>query len=81
MLKRCAGSSYSVAKSIALVFSSNKVKGLFFLTTLLDTIDYIVDNLSTRDLTSFAAIKPKLLNLAEKHTLNVNLSAYTATRS
>ncbi|KAE8853196.1 hypothetical protein PTNB73_02485 [Pyrenophora teres f. teres] len=43
-------------------------------------MDHIVDNLSTRNLTSFADIEPKLLDLAEKHTLDVDSTAYAANR-
>ena len=61
------------------MFTLDKVKGLFFLTTLLDTIDTIINNLSTRNVTSFANIKPKILNILEKHLLNtIDLSTYAA---
>ena len=62
-----------------LVFTLDKVKGLFFLTTLPNTIDTIINNLSTYNLTSFSNIKPKILNILEKYSLNtINSSAYTA---
>ena len=63
------------------IFTSDDVKGSFFLITLPDTMDHIVDNLSTRELTSFTAIELKLLDLAEKHSLDVDLTAYAATKS
>ncbi|KAF2714524.1 hypothetical protein K504DRAFT_365896, partial [Pleomassaria siparia CBS 279.74] len=61
------------------MFLSDNIKGLFFLTTLLDTIDYVINNLSIKDITSFINIKPKILNILEKHLINlVNSSAYAA---
>ncbi|KAF2090765.1 hypothetical protein K490DRAFT_34431 [Saccharata proteae CBS 121410] len=52
------------------VFNSDDIKGSFFLISLPDTIDYIINNLSTKDITSFLAIEPKMLDLALKYSLN-----------
>lgn len=52
------------------IFDSDNVKGSFFLATLPDTIDNVIDNLSTRDVTAFQDIEPKILNISEKHTLD-----------
>ena len=61
------------------MFNSNKVKGSFFLATLPETIDNIIDNLSTRNITAFQNIKPKILDISEKYSLdNVDSTAYTA---
>jgi hypothetical protein len=78
--KCCIAKSYcpAVPSLCVVVFNYDEVKGSFFLTTLPDTMDHIVDNLSARDLTSFTAIEPKLFDLAEKHTLDVDSSAKTA---
>ena len=62
------------------MFKLDKVKGSFFLVTLPDTIDYIINNLLTQKTTSFTNLKPKMLDLAKKHTINQlgNSSAYAA---
>jgi hypothetical protein len=64
------------------IFKLDKVKGLFFLTTLLDIIDHIINNIGTRGLTTFTKIELKMLNISKKHSLDiVNLLAYyTLTR-
>ncbi|KAF2125606.1 hypothetical protein P153DRAFT_299402, partial [Dothidotthia symphoricarpi CBS 119687] len=60
------------------IFKSNKVKGSFFLITLLDTINYIINNLLTRNITLFTKIKLKILNLAKKYSINItNSLAYS----
>jgi len=69
--KRCSSSTHSVAKAMKPLFESDEVKGSFFLTTLPDTMDHIIDNLSTRNVTSFIDIEPKMLDLAQKHSLDV----------
>jgi hypothetical protein len=46
------------------MFKLDKVKGSFFLSTLPNTINTIINNLSTRNLTAFKDIKPKILNIA-----------------
>ena len=58
------------------------MKGLFFLTTLLDIIDYIINNIGTRGLTTFTEIKLKILDISKKHLIDtVDLLAYyTLTR-
>ncbi|KAF1944302.1 hypothetical protein EJ02DRAFT_341305 [Clathrospora elynae] len=61
------------------VFESDEVKGSFFLSTLPDTMDTIIDNLSTRNLTAFKDIKPKILDVAERHSLDsTDSTAYAA---
>ena len=44
-------------------------------------MDYIIDNLSTREISKFTEIEPKMLNITEKHSLDqVQSNAYyTAT--
>ena len=80
MQKRCISSSQAVAKSMLPIFESDDVKGSFFLTTLPESMDTIIDNLNTRDITSFAAIEPKMLDISEKHSLDQidSTSAYAA---
>jgi len=57
------------------MFESDKVKGSFFLSTLLEQIDNIVDNFATSNLTSFVNIEPKMLNIADQHALSATESA------
>ncbi|OAG06549.1 uncharacterized protein CC84DRAFT_1217753 [Paraphaeosphaeria sporulosa] len=63
------------------MFNDDNVKGSFFLATLPDTMDNVIDNLATRQLTAFQDIEPKILDISEKHSLDTtnSLSAY-ATR-
>ena len=67
--------------ALADVFNNDDVKGTFFLTILPKTMDYVVDNLSTSGITSFSAMQPKFLDIAEKHNLGEPDSSayYTAT--
>ena len=79
MAKRCASSLQSVAKAIKAMFKLDEVKGSFFLATLLDTIDYVINNLSSRNVTKFVDIEPKILDISDKHSLNADFStAYAA---
>jgi hypothetical protein len=82
MTKRCQSSQQNVAKAMKQIFESDEVKGSFFLTTLPDTMDHIIDNIGTRGLTTFTEIEPKMLDISEKHSLDtVDSSAYyTSTR-
>lgn len=62
------------------VFDSDKVKGSFFLTTLPDSMDTIIDNLSTGNITTFKQIELKMLDIHEKHQIGDDSTAYwTAT--
>ncbi|KAF1915930.1 hypothetical protein BDU57DRAFT_447437, partial [Ampelomyces quisqualis] len=56
---------------IKVVFKLDNVKSLFFLVLLPNTIDYIINNLSTKEVISFINIKPKILNLGLKYSLNI----------
>ena len=67
---------YKVATSIKSIFKLDNIKGSFFLITLPNTIDYIINNLSTYNLILFIDIKLKLFNLAKKHILDVNSTTY-----
>jgi transposase InsO family protein len=79
MANRCAASSQTVAKAMTKMFESDEVKGSFFLSTLPDTMDTIIDNLSTRNLTAFKDIEPKILDIADRHSLNsTDSTAYAA---
>lgn len=61
------------------MFKLDKVKGSFFLSTLPNTIDTIINNLSTRNLTAFKDIEPKILNIADRHSLDsTDSTAYAA---
>ena len=61
------------------MFKLDKVKGFFFLSTLPNVIDTVINNLSTRNLTAFKDIKPKILDIANQHSLNsTNSTAYAA---
>jgi transposase InsO family protein len=69
MAKRCSSSKQSVAKAMKPIFESQEVKGSFFLATLPDTMDNIIDNLNMKDITKFTEIEPKMLDLAARHSL------------
>ncbi|KAF2241467.1 hypothetical protein BU26DRAFT_178542 [Trematosphaeria pertusa] len=61
------------------IFESDDVKGSFFLSTLPDTLDHVIDNFSTRDITRFSAMEPKILDIADKYTLDTDTyTAYSA---
>ncbi|KAF2676307.1 hypothetical protein K458DRAFT_262437, partial [Lentithecium fluviatile CBS 122367] len=61
------------------MFKSDDVKGSFFLATLPDTINNVINNLSIRSVTAFKDIEPKILNISEKHSLDVaDSAAYAA---
>jgi hypothetical protein len=64
------------------IFKLDEVKGSFFLTTLLDTMDHIINNIGTRGLTTFTKIELKMLDISKKHSLDTvdSLAYYTSTR-
>ena len=68
MSSRCNSSSKPVAAALRSTFASDEVKSYFFLSTLLDTYDNVVDNLINKDLISYSQIKAKMLDLANKHS-------------
>ncbi|KAH5051059.1 hypothetical protein HBI81_244100 [Parastagonospora nodorum] len=70
MSKRCAASSQSFAKAMKSMFESDEIKGSFFLATLPDTMDHVIDDLSSRDITRFVNIEPKILDISEKHSID-----------
>ncbi|KAH4354511.1 hypothetical protein HBH99_249140 [Parastagonospora nodorum] len=74
MAKRCAGSSQSVAKVMKAMFVSDEVKGSFFLATLPDTIDHVIDNLGSRDVTKFVDIEPKIPDISDRHSPDADSS-------
>lgn len=80
MSKRCATSTQPVAVAMRAMFDSDQVKGSFFLATLPETMDNVIDNLSTRNVTAFQDIEPKILDISEKHSLDVvdSSAAYAA---
>lgn len=78
---RCSNSRQAVARTMKPLFESDEVKGSFFLTTLPDTMDYIIDNFNTRDVTSFSQIQPRIMDMADQHNLKaVESTAYAASR-
>lgn len=82
MAKRTATSTQSVAKAMDAIFRSDEVKGSFFLATLPETMDNVIDNLSTRNVTTYQAIQPKILDIAETHSLSsVDSVAYAVQSS
>ncbi|KAH6606854.1 hypothetical protein Trco_006007 [Trichoderma cornu-damae] len=64
MEQRCKTSQHELAKDLNAVFSSESVKGLFFLSTLPESMDTIIDNLSTGNVNWFYDIRPKMLEIA-----------------
>lgn len=79
--KRTSTSNQAVAVGMRTMFQSDEVKGSFFLATLPETMDNVIDNLSTRNITAFQDIEPKILDISEKFSLDVadaSTSAYAA---
>lgn len=70
MAQRCQNSSQAVATLMSPIFENDHVKGSFFLTTLPNTMDSIIDNLSTKGLDRFAEIEPRMLDIAAKHNIS-----------
>jgi hypothetical protein len=71
MAKETMTSNHTVAEAMKPILNLDEVKGLFFLTTLPGTMDNIIDNLSTQNLTSISAIRLILQDIAEKHPIRV----------
>ena len=76
MSQRCNNSKAEVAKSLKTTFDSEIVKGCFFLTTLPEEMNNIIDNLSTKDITKYSAIETKMLDLVESQNDNPDNAAY-----
>lgn len=74
--RRCKTSEHELAKNLATVFASDSIKGSFFLSTLPESMDTIVDNLSTRGVNKFAEIEPKMLDIAFRHNQPTDERAY-----
>lgn len=74
--QQCRTSSHSLSKSFSAVFSTEDVKGSFFLSSLPDSMDNIVDNLSTQNITRFTDIRPKMLDIAQRQNQPKEESAY-----
>ena len=70
MSRRCLSSKQAVSKAMRPIFESDEVKGSVFLTTLPDTMDHIIESFAARDVVTFIAIQPKILDIAEKHYLD-----------
>lgn len=66
LYKRSIASNQPVAKALRPVFESDDVKGSFFLTTLPEQMDHVVDNLATRNVTAYASIEAKMLDIADQ---------------
>ena len=58
--------SWPVATALRNVFTSEDVKGYFFLTTLPETMENVIDNLVSKDTTKYSTIESKMLDLCEK---------------
>jgi hypothetical protein len=79
LAKKCRASSQPVAVSLCTLFESDDVKGSFFLSTLPNTLDHVIDSFATRDVTKFSEMEPKILDIAEKYTINSDsTTAYSA---
>lgn len=76
---RTATSQKPVAKAMKSMFDSDEVKGSFFLTTLPEQMDHVVDNLSTQNLTKYSDIEPKMLDIATRSQLEDSAAYYTST--
>jgi hypothetical protein len=68
--KRSKNSTQARARAMVNIFESDEVKGSFFLTTLPDAMYNVVDNLSTQKDLTFTTIEPKMLDLANRHSLD-----------
>jgi hypothetical protein len=86
MAKRCACSTQSVAKAMKATFEADEFKGSFSLATLLDTLDYVIDNLSSRNIITKKCSSPDAVERAiecdrssvEKICQRANLEIMTA---
>ncbi|KAK4081277.1 uncharacterized protein Triagg1_2809 [Trichoderma aggressivum f. europaeum] len=80
MERRCRTSEHELAKNLLAVFSSQSIKGLFFLSTLPESMDNVVDNLSTRGVNKFVDIEPKMFDIAYRRQQPMDEKAlYTKT--
>jgi hypothetical protein len=71
MTKRTTTSNHTVSEAMKPIFKSDEVKESFFSTTPPDTVDNIIDNLSTQNLTLLSAIKLKFQDIAEECSVEV----------
>lgn len=76
---RTATSQKPLAKAMKPMFDSDEVKGSFFLMTLPESMDHVVDNLSTQNLTAYRDIEPKMLDIATRAQIEDSAAYYTST--
>ncbi|KAH8722569.1 hypothetical protein GQ44DRAFT_729447 [Phaeosphaeriaceae sp. PMI808] len=76
--KKCHASKQTIATAMAPLFSSDDVKGAFFLSTLPDTLDHVIDTFSTLEISAYSKMEPKILDIAEKFSLNVSKGSSNA---
>lgn len=74
----CTLSTHELAKNLNAVFSSESIKGSFFLATLPETMNTVVNNLSTRDINKFTDITFEMLDIANRRNQLANKKAYYA---
>ncbi|KAK4084477.1 uncharacterized protein Triagg1_957 [Trichoderma aggressivum f. europaeum] len=78
--RRCRSSSQELAKNLTPVFSSEAIKGSFFLSTLPESMDNIINNLSSRNINKFIDIEPEMLDIAQRRAQPADEKAmYTKT--
>ncbi|KAF4125643.1 hypothetical protein GMORB2_0887 [Geosmithia morbida] len=64
--KRCSHSNPELARALNPMTRSDTIKSSFFLTTLPDSMDTIIDNLSTSGRNTFQDIESKMLDIASR---------------
>ena len=83
MATRCAGSSQSMTVSLRTLFENDEAKGAYFMMSLPDSMEPVVDTLIAREMSKFKDIKPRILDIAEAHATSGDTSstAYLARRT
>ena len=68
MYQRCTNSTKPVAAALRNAFESVDVKEYFFLTTLPDEMENVIDNIVSKDVTRHSAIESKMLSTSNDHS-------------
>lgn len=67
--RRCTSSTQELAKNLSPFFPSETIKGSFFLATLPESMDHVIENLLSRNINKFVDIEPHMLDIAERRAL------------
>lgn len=66
MNAKCKASSQELARNLGAVFSSESIEGSFYLSTLSESMDNIINNLSSRNANRLMDIEPEMLNISQR---------------